>query len=129
MRPAPTQFVARDFRKLKVWAKPHDLVRATYAATATFPQSESFGLTALMRRSSSSIATNIAEGCGRDGKPELRRFLSIARGSASELEYQLILAWDLGYLARGDYETLTSEVVQVKQMLTRFIQTVSAGRR
>jgi four helix bundle protein len=82
----------RDFHGLKVWSKAHNLVLAAYGATAAFPESERFGLTAQMRRSCSSIATNIAEGCGRDGKPELRRFLSIARGSASELEYQLLLA-------------------------------------
>jgi four helix bundle protein len=82
-----------------------------------------------MRRAAASIATNIAEGCGRDGKPELRRFPSIARGSASELEYQLLLARDLRYLPNGDYERLANEVVQVKQMLTRFMQTLSAASR
>jgi four helix bundle protein len=119
----------RDFRELKVWAKAHDLALATYAATGTFPQSELFGLTAQMRRSCASIATNIAEGCGRDGEAELRRYLSIARGSASELEYQLPLACDLGYLPCDKHEVLTSEVIQIKQMLTRFIQTVSPPRR
>ena len=82
-----------------------------------------------MRRSCASIATNIAEGCGREGKAELRQFLSIARGSASELEYQLVLARDLQYLPHDGYERLASEVVQIKQMLTRFIQTVSASKR
>ena len=114
----------RDFRELKVWAKAHELVLATYAATGVFPPSELFGLTAQMRRSCASIATNIAEGCGRDSEAELRRYLSIAGGSASELEYQLLLARDLGYLRCDKHDLLTGEVIQIKRMLTRFIQTV-----
>ncbi len=84
----------RDFRELKVWDKAHRLALAVFAATAAFQRSELYGVTAQMRRSSASIAMNIAEGCGRGGNAELRRFLIIARGSASELGYQLLLARD-----------------------------------
>jgi four helix bundle protein len=70
-----------------------------------------------MRRSASSIGSNIAEGCGRDGDPELARFLSIALGSASELEYQLLLARDLGYLKQADYDEYSAQIVEVKRML------------
>jgi four helix bundle protein len=77
----------RDFRSLKVWHKSHELTLAIYLATRSFPSDERFGLTSQMRRASSSIPANIAEGCGRDGEAELARFMQISMGSASELEY------------------------------------------
>jgi len=85
-----------------------------------------YGLTSQIRRSSSSIPANIAEGCGRDGDAELGRFLQIARGSASELEYHLLLARDLGFLAQTDHYHLSGEVIEVKRMLTTFIQKLNA---
>jgi four helix bundle protein len=85
----------QNFKELKVWQKAHRLTLDVYKVTTRFPKDEMFGLTSQMRRSSASIPTNIAEGCGRDSRAELARFLSIAMGSASELEYQLILAKDL----------------------------------
>jgi four helix bundle protein len=116
----------KDFHDLKVWSKAHALALAVYSVTASFPRSERFGLIDQMRRSCASIATNIAEGCGREGEPELRHFLSIARGSASELEYHLLLARDLNYLPPTDQERLTNEVTQIKRMLTVFIQKLKA---
>jgi len=116
----------RDFRELKVWSKAHSLALSTYALTASFPRSERFGLTDQMRRACASIATNIAEGCGREGEAELRHFLSIARGSASELEYHLLLARDLNYLPPTEHERLSNEVTQLKRMLTVFIQKLKA---
>jgi four helix bundle protein len=116
----------KDFHDLKVWSKAHALALAVYSVTASFPRSERFGLIDQMRRSCASIATNIAEGCGREGEPELRHFLSIARGSASELEYHLLLARDLNYLPPTDHERLSNEVTQIKRMLTVFIQKLKA---
>ncbi len=116
----------KDFHDLKVWSKAHDLTLAIYAATAAFPSSERLGLTQQMRRCCASIPTNIAEGCGREGEAELKHFLSIARGSASELEYHLLLARDLNYLPPNDHERLTNEVTQIKRMLTVFIQKLKA---
>ncbi|HXN49868.1 MAG TPA: four helix bundle protein [Bryobacteraceae bacterium] len=116
----------KDFHDLKVWSKAHALTLAIYAATASFPRSERFGLTDQMRRACTSIATNIAEGCGREGEAELRHFLSIARGSASELEYHLLLARDLNYLTPTDHERLSNEITQIKRMLTVFIQKLKA---
>ena len=84
----------KDSRKLKVWEKSHQLVLALYTITASFPREETYGLTSQIRRAASSIPSNIAEGCGRDGDAELSRFCIIARGSASELEYQILLARD-----------------------------------
>lgn len=69
-----------------------------------------------------SVASNIAEGCGRQGERELARFLSIAAGSASEAEYQLLLARDLGYIVASDHKRLDESVNEVKRMLNGFIQ-------
>ncbi|MCW5853511.1 MAG: four helix bundle protein, partial [Anaerolineae bacterium] len=88
----------RDFRKLQVWVKAHQLTLNTYKVTRPFPKEELYGLTSQIRRASASIPANIAEGCGRQGAAELTRFLNIALGSASELEYHFILAHDLGFI-------------------------------
>ncbi len=112
----------RDFRELKVWEKAHQLALAIYRVTSKFPKDELYSLTSQMRRASASIPTNIAEGCGRDGQTELARFCQIAMGSASELEYQLLLARDLGFLNDSGYPELAASVTEVKRMLTAFIQ-------
>lgn len=116
----------RDFRELKVWERGHRLTLAIYAATEDFPREEVYGLTSQMRRSCSSIPANIAEGCGRDGNAELARFLQIAVGSASELEYHLLLARDLSLMSDPDHERLSTEVNEVKRMLTAFIRSLKA---
>jgi four helix bundle protein len=82
----------QSFRNLKVWEKSHSLTLCVYASSGAFPREEMYGLTSQMRRSSASIGANIAEGCYRKGDVEMGRFLQIAIGSASELEYQLLLA-------------------------------------
>ena len=114
----------RDFRELKVWEKAHQLVLDVYRITAAFPQDERYGLTSQMRRASVSIAANIAEGCGRQGDAELARFLQSAIGSASELEYLLVLARDLSFLPFSDHEQLNSAATEIKRMLASFIQTL-----
>ena len=86
----------KDFHDLKIWQRSHKLTLALYKATNPFPKSEMYGLTSQIRRCSASIPANIAEGCGRNGDLELARFFQIALGSASELEYHLLLASDLG---------------------------------
>ena len=116
----------KDFRDLKVWEKSHQLTLAVYKATTTFPRDEIYGLTGQIRRSCASIPANIAEGCGRGGDAELARFLQIAMGSASELEYHLLLAHDLGFLNDSVYDELTREVTEVKRMLTSFLQKLKA---
>ncbi len=112
----------KDFRELKVWTRSHELTLAVYKATAGFPQNELYGLTSQLRRSCSSIPANISEGCGRSGDAELARFLQIAAGSASELEYHLLLAHNLGFLEASSHERLTRETSEIKRMLTVFIQ-------
>lgn len=99
----------KGFRGLQVWRKSDELTLAIYEATAEFPPGELYGLTGQMRRACSSITANIAEGCGRDGDAELARFLRVAAGSASELEYHLLLARDLQLLDPQDHERLANE--------------------
>ena len=111
----------QDLHALKVWEKAHQLTLDIYRMTATFPQEELYGLTSQIRRASSSIPANIAEGCGRGGNAELKQFLNIALGSASELEYHLLLAHDLNYLSTADYERLADNTIEVKKMLTALI--------
>lgn len=111
----------QDFRKLKVWEKAHQLTLRVYEATERFPREELFGLTLQMRKSSSSVPTNIAEGCGRGSSADFARFLQIAMGSASELEYQLILARDRKYLPADQYPGFEVEVLEVKRMLASLI--------
>lgn len=81
-----------------------------------------------MRRAATSIGANIAEGAGNNSRPELARFLQIGLGSASELEYHLLLSRDLGYLKSEDYQPLSADVVEVKKMLTGFIQHLCAAK-
>jgi len=117
----------QDFRSLQVWGKGHQLTLAVYKATASFPKDELYGLTSQIRRACASIPANIAEGCGRSGKAELGRFLQVSMGSASELDYHLLLAHDLGLLRDKEYEQLQTQAVEVKRMLSSLI--VSLRRR
>ena len=111
----------QNFKTLKVWEKGHELTLAVYTATKNFPKDELYGLTSQVRRACASIPANIAEGCGRSGKAELARFLQVAMGSASELEYHLLLAHDLGLLGDAEYKRLESHTVELKRMLSSFI--------
>ncbi len=118
----------RNFRELKVWHKSHRLTLAVYRATGRFPREELYyGLTTQIRRSCSSIPANIAEGCGRSGDMELARFLQIAAGSASELEYHFLLARDLDYIDPATYKHLTDETTEIKRMLSTFIKKLKAN--
>ena len=117
----------RDYKKLQVWEKAHRFVLAIYQATAGFPSDERFGLTREIRRSATSVPSNIAEGCGRESEPDFARFPSIAAGSASEVAYQLLLAHDLRYLEARTYEDLDTQVQEIKRMLNSFIQRLRAN--
>jgi four helix bundle protein len=118
----------KDFRELQVWQRAHRLTLVVYRVSATFPRDELYGLTRQLRRSSSSIAANLAEGCGRNGEAELARFCSIAMGSASELEYHLLLAHDLTLLSAADYCLLEEQTTEVKRMLAGLMRTLTADR-
>ena len=114
----------KDFRELKVWVKGHALTLAIYRVTRSFPSEEKYGLTSQLRRASVSIPANIAEGCGRSGDAELSRFMQIAMGSASEVEYHLLLAKDLDYLDAPGYTKLERSTLEVKRMLASFITAI-----
>ncbi|MBN2194773.1 MAG: four helix bundle protein [Polyangiaceae bacterium] len=114
----------RDSRELEVWHKAHQVALEVYRQSPAFPADERFGLTAHLRKSATSVPSNVAEGCGRDTEKELARSLSIAAGSASELEYQLHLAHDLEYLPRDAHAGFSEQVADVQRMLYRFMQSL-----
>jgi four helix bundle protein len=100
----------RDFKQLKIWERSHKLTLDLYRVTAGFPKVEQYGLTNQIRRACASIPANIAEGCGHQSEAEFARYLQLAMSSASELDYHLILARDLGYFDPNSYECLASEL-------------------
>ncbi len=112
----------QDFKKLLVWKKAHELTLGVYEITKAFPSEETFGLKGQMRRASASIGINIAEGCGRSSQTELRRYLRVAQGSASELEYEVLLARDLGLIEENDFEHLSTRTIEIKRMATALIR-------
>jgi four helix bundle protein len=114
----------KDFKDLKVWSKAHAVTLAVYELTRQFPRDELYGLTSQIRRSAASVGANIAEGCGRRSDGEMCRFLHIAYGSATELEYHLLLAHDLHMLEDGKFQLMESQVDEVQRMLTSLIQSV-----
>ena len=116
----------RDFHDLKVWAKAHQLVLAVYKVSAGFPQREIYALTSQLRGAAISIESNIAEGCGRNTEAEFARFLQIAMGSASEVQYNLLLARDLRFLNDSEFEQLENDTIAVKRMLATLIKRLSA---
>ena len=116
----------KDYRELLVWARSHRLTLELYRATKSFPKDEMFGVTSQIRRAAASIPANIAEGCGRDGDAELRRFLNISLGSACELDYFVLLASELGYLSAEQRSRFGGEVLELRRMLGTFIQKLKA---
>ncbi len=119
----------QDFRKLRVWEKAHSQALDVYKETAEFPPEERFGLTSQLRRAAVSVPANISEGCGRGSGSDVARFFQIAMGSASELEYLLLLAHELGLLSDASYERLSTMVVLVKRMLSGLTRKARASRR
>ncbi len=114
----------QDFRSLQVWQKSHQLTLRIYEESIVFPDDEKYGLTSQLRRSAASIGANIAEGCGRGTQGDLRRFLLIAMGSASETEHHLQLVRDLKYLPSNSCNELENEIIEVKKMLAALIKKV-----
>jgi four helix bundle protein len=112
----------KNYKELSVWRKAHSMTLAVYSATRGFPREELYGLTSQLRRAASSIGANIAEGSGRRSSNEICRFLQIARGSASEAEYHILLARDLNLLPEQDYRRLSYQADELQRMLTALIQ-------
>ena len=114
----------QDYKELLVWQKAHRFTLRMYAVVATFHKDEKYNLTSQIKRSSSSIGTNIAEGCGRFTQKELANFLQIALGSSHELEYQLLLSKDLNFIDDKLFLELEKEVGEIKAMLISLIKKV-----
>lgn len=118
----------KDYRKLEIWDRSHQFTLLIYGLTKSFPKDELFGLTSQMRRCAASIPANIVEGCGRDSDAELKRFLDIAHGSAAEVEYFLLLANELGYVADAPHRSAANEISQIKRMIGAFGRKLKADR-
>jgi four helix bundle protein len=116
----------KDFREIVVWQRSHALTVEIYQQTKRFPKDELFGVTGQMRRAAASIPANIAEGCGREGDAELRRFLNISLGSACELDHFILLAGELGYLEIERGKQLAAEIFEIRRMLGGFIKKLKA---
>jgi len=114
----------QDFKKLIVWQKSHLLTLEIYSASKKFPNNELFGLTSQLRRAASSVPANIAEGSGRKSTSEFAHFLAIAIGSLSEVEYFLILATDLNYLSKNEFQRINALANETKRMLISLINRV-----
>ncbi len=114
----------RNYKDLVVWEKAHNLTLAIYRGTHDFPKEERFGLTSQIRRSSASIAANLAEGCGRRSDGEMARFIQISMGSGAELSYYLLLARNLDFLKNAEYSKLNSDLEEVMRMLSALSQKI-----
>ena len=118
----------RNYKELIVWKKAHEMTLDVYNATRQFPREELYGLTSQLRRSAASVGANIAEGSGRRSNNEICRFLQIARGSARESEYHILLARDLKLLREEDFHRLSRQADEVQRMLTALIQSFHTGK-
>ncbi|MGZ4845373.1 MAG: four helix bundle protein [Candidatus Angelobacter sp.] len=113
---------------MEVWEKAHKLTLLLYQKSRSFPKEEFYGLTSQLRRSAMSSA-NLAEGCGRQTTPELARFVRIAMGSASELDYHLLLAHDFGYLPLEEHKGFAQELTRIRKMLASLLATLESGTK
>lgn len=114
----------QNYKELKVWEKSHRFTLKIYEITKGFPKDELFGLISQMRRASSSIPANIAEGCGKLTQLDLAKYLNISLGSANEVEYFLLLSKDLKYIGQNQFEELEILINEIKAMLIVLIQKV-----
>lgn len=116
----------RDFRKYEVWKDSHNLVLKIFKITKSFPKEENYGITSQIRRSSQSIPTNIAEGCGRMSDIDFKRFLYTSLGSVFELDYQIELCKDVKYINHDQYVILQEDIIKIRRKLIALIKKLSA---
>lgn len=119
----------RNYQDLQVWTKAHSLTLDLYRMSRSFPREEIYGLTSQIRRAAAPIGANLAEGCGRRASGDLARFVRIALGSASELDYHLLLCRDLGFLKIEDFVRSKERLTEVRKMLTSFLTSVEKQAR
>ena len=116
-----------DFREFKEWEKAHELTVAVYQITKAFPEEELLGLTQQIRLACAAIPIKIAQGCNREYREDQVNFLELARDAAVEVEYYLLLCYELNMLSTSDYDRLVSSLVFVKELLESFIDELSAN--
>jgi four helix bundle protein len=117
----------QDFHQLNVWKKAHGLVLRVYKASNELPASENFGLVLNLRRSAVVIARSIAEGAGRDSDVEFATELKKARAAGHDLEYNLLLSRDLGFLEGPVHDELNAEVLEVRKMISGLVKRISTA--
>jgi four helix bundle protein len=115
----------QDYKKLDVWSKAHLIVKDIYGLTISFPKEELYGLVSQIRRAAVSIPTNIAEGSGKASKADFGRYLQIAFGSANEVEYLLLLSFELKYLSQAQHEGIHAQIEEIKKMLAGLLKSVN----
>ncbi len=111
-----------DYKKYSIWSDSHNLTLEVYLLTKKFPKEELFGITSQIRRAISSVPTNIAEGCGRSSDLDFRRFLIIAHGSATEVEYLLFLSLELNYISTDEHNNLNVKIEILRKQLHTLIK-------
>ncbi len=121
--------MVRTFRELIVWQKAMILVTEIYQVTQKFPKEEIFGLISQLRRAAVSVPSNIAEGQGRLTEKEFRQFLGNARGSLAEVETQITIAKNLGFLDDPDFQNLSAKITEVARVLNGLISSVISEKR
>lgn len=114
-----------NFKELTVWQKSVDLAVATYKITRLFPTEERYSLTQQINRSAVSIASNIAEGAGRNNPKEFNNFLGIAAGSCCELETQFVIAQRIGIINSNDFAVVNANLNSVQKMIFRLQQSIN----
>ena len=117
----------KNYKELRVWQKTYKFCLEIYKATKTFPKDEKYGLTSQIRRAAISIPSNIAEGYGRKSSGEYIQSLYIAYGSTCELETQLLLSGDLGYIGKADLEGLLKSVGMLKALIRSLQKPLNPG--
>ena len=116
----------KSFTDLTAWGRGHELVLMVYRKTDSFPQKEQFSLTDQMRRAAVSITSNVDEGFSRQSQKEKVQFYSMAKASLTELQNQLLIARDIGYLAKEDFAKLANQSVQISKLLSGLIRAIKA---
>jgi len=115
----------KTHKDLKIWMESIEMVTDLYKVTSSFPKEEMYGLISQIRRSAVSIPSNIAEGAGRNSEKEFKQFLHIALGSLSELETQLLIAHNIGYLEKTVYEEFNLQIINLIKMISAFINHIN----
>ncbi|MGM9868425.1 MAG: four helix bundle protein [Sodaliphilus sp.] len=110
----------RDFRNLEIWERGLQLAKQIYLVSRDFPSEEKYGLQSRIRRAATSIPINIAEGCGRESLKDFVHFIHFAEGSASEVECELIIAVELGFIDKLQAEPIIGEITQLRKMMNSY---------